>query len=116
MFGGVADGIAHVAEAAAINQINDQLQLVHAFEISDFGLIAGIDQRFEAGLDQFADAAAEDCLFAKKIGLGFFGESGFKNAGASAAEAFGVRERERFGVAAGVLLQWQEARACLRLR
>ena len=43
MFGCVADGVAHVAEAAAIDQVDDELQFVQAFEVGDFGLIAGFD-------------------------------------------------------------------------
>ena len=109
VFGGVADGIAHVAEAAAIDEVDDKLEFVHALEVGDFGLIAGVDERVEARFDQFADAAAEDGLFAEEIGLGFFGESRFENAGACAAEAFAVGERERFGVAAGVLLDGDES-------
>ena len=103
LFGGVADGIAHVAEAAAVNEIDDELEFVHALEVGDFGLIACGDERFKAGFDQFADAAAEDGLLAEEIGFGFFGESGFEDAGACTAESFGIRERESFGVAAGVL-------------
>ena len=47
-------------------------------------------------------------MFAEEIGLGFFGEGGFQNAGACAAQPLGVRERERFGFAAGVLLDGEK--------
>ena len=48
VFGGVADGIAHVVEAALIDQVDDQFQFVQTFEIGDFGLIAGVDERVES--------------------------------------------------------------------
>src|SRR5215471_4873381 len=41
---GVAYGIAHVAETAAIHQVNDELELVHAFEIGELGLVPGFDE------------------------------------------------------------------------
>ncbi len=96
LFGGITDGIAHVAEATAVDQVDDELEFVQAFEISDLGLVACFCQRFETCFDQFTDAAAEYGLFAKKVGFSLFGKSGFKNAGARAAESFGVRKSERF--------------------
>ena len=42
VLGGVADRVAHVAEPAAIDKIDDELQFVQALEVSDFGLIPGI--------------------------------------------------------------------------
>src|ERR1700739_2463707 len=41
VFGGIADGVTHVTEAAAIDQIDDEFEFVQTFEVSDFGLIAG---------------------------------------------------------------------------
>src|ERR1700694_81203 len=42
-FGGVADGVAHVAHAALVHQIYNQFHLVHTFKVGYFGLVAGID-------------------------------------------------------------------------
>src|SRR6266566_1291669 len=110
VLGRVADGIAHVAQPAAVDQIDDQLQFVHALEIGDFGLIASLDERVEARLDESADAATEDGLLAEQVGLGLFGEGGFDDAGASAANAAGVRKRKLPGFAGGILLDGQQAR------
>ena len=52
--GGVADRVAHVVQAAAVHQVDDQLQLVQALEVGDLGLVAGLDERLEAGLHQRA--------------------------------------------------------------
>src|SRR6266849_6255366 len=96
LLGSIADGVAHVAEAPAVNQVNDELELVEAFEIGDLGLVASFRKRFEARFDQFAHAAAEHGLFAKEVGFGFFGKSGFQNASARAAQSLGVSEGKRF--------------------
>ena len=80
VLGGVADRVAHVVEAAAIHQVDDQLQLVQALEVGDLGLVAGLDERLEARLDQFGGAAAEDGLLAEEIGLGLFGERRLEDA------------------------------------
>ena len=88
--GGVADGLTHLAEDAFIDEVNDELHLVAAFKIGDFGLIAGSDQRFETGLDQFRHTAAQDGLFAEEVGFGFFLEGGFDHAGTRPADALGI--------------------------
>ena len=83
---------------------------MHALEIGDFGLIASLDERVEARLDERADAATEDGLLAEQVGLGLFGEGGFDYAGAGAANAAGVRKRKLLGFAGGILLDGQQAR------
>ena len=80
VFGRVRDAVAHVVQAALVEQVDDQLQLVHALEVGHLGLVAGLDERFEAGLHQRADAAAEHDLLAEQVGLGLFGEGGFDDA------------------------------------
>src|SRR6202140_846782 len=42
-FGGVADGVAHVAHSALVHQVYNQFHLVHTFKVGYFGLVAGID-------------------------------------------------------------------------
>src|SRR5215813_8761861 len=86
MLGGVTDGITHVAEAAAIDEINDQLQFVEAFEIGDFRLIAGVRECFETCFNELTHAAAKNCLLPKKVCFCFFGEGRFKNARARATD------------------------------
>src|SRR6266403_266348 len=51
LLGSVADGIAHVAKAAAVDQINDELGFVETFEIGDLRLIARFGERFESRFD-----------------------------------------------------------------
>src|SRR5216684_3468286 len=108
LLGRVAHGVAHIAEAAAVNQINDELELVEAFEISDLWLVSGFRQRFESRLDQLAHTAAEHCLFAEEISFRFLGKRGFQDAGARTAESFGVGQSKRFRGTAGILLDRQE--------
>ena len=106
--GGVGDGVAHVLEAAAVHEVDDELELVEDFEVGELGLVAGFDEGLEACLDEGGGAAAEDGLLAEEVGLGLFGEGGLEDSGAGAADALGVGEREGEGVAAGVLLDGDE--------
>src|SRR5258708_34429354 len=75
LLGSIADGVPHVAETAAVNQVNDELELVEAFEEADLGLEACFRERLESRLDQFTHTAAEYGLLAKEVGFGFFGKS-----------------------------------------
>src|SRR4051812_12311278 len=47
VLGGVADAVAHVTEAALVDQVDDQLHLVDALEVSHLRRVAGLDQRLE---------------------------------------------------------------------
>ena len=107
--GGVGDGVAHVGQAAAIDQVDDELELVQDFEVGALGLIAGLDQRLVARLDERADAAAKHGLLAEEIGLGLFLEGGLEHPGAGAADALEVAEAERVGLAGRVLMDGDEA-------
>ncbi|SCJ47210.1 Uncharacterised protein [uncultured Blautia sp.] len=55
---GVGDGVAHLAEAALVDEVDDELHLVAGLEVGHLRLVAGLHQGLEAGLDQAADAAA----------------------------------------------------------
>ena len=95
MLGRVADRVAHVVQAALVDQVDDQLQFVQALEVGDFRLVARLDERLESGLDERADAAAQHRLLAEQIGFGFFGERRLDDARARDADALGVRQRQR---------------------
>ena len=105
--------MAHLAEAAFIDEVNDELHLVAAFKIGDFGLIAGSDQRFETGLDQFRHTAAQDGLFAEEVGFGFRAEGRFDDTGFARAVGGGVRKRHVVGGAGDVLVDGNELRNAL---
>ena len=90
VFGRVADAVAHVVEAALVEEVDDELELVHAFEVGHLGLVAGFDEGFEACFDEGRGAAAENGLFAEEVGFGFFGDRGVDDAAAGAADALGV--------------------------
>ena len=88
---------------------------MHALEVGDLGLVAGLDERLESGLDQRADAAAEDGLFAEQVGFGLLGEGGFDDARARDADALRVGQREGLRIAGRVLVDGVAAPGCLRL-
>ena len=52
VLGRVGDRVAHPRQAALVDQVDDQLQLVQALEVGDLGLVAGLDERVEPVLDQ----------------------------------------------------------------
>ena len=109
VFGGLADELVHLGDAAFVDQVDDQLHFVQALEVGGFGLVARFNQRIESRHDQFAHAAAEYGLLAEKVGLGFFLEGGFDHPGVRAADSAGVAERALEGVAAVILMDGQQA-------
>src|SRR5687768_2727256 len=106
----VADRVPHVLEAAPIHQVDDQLQLVEAFEVGDLRLVARLDERLEAGLDECARAAAQHRLLAEQIRLGLLGKRRLDHAGARAADGASIGERERASLPRHVLVNRQQAR------
>ena len=110
MLGGVADRVPHVVDAAAVHQIDDELQLVQALEVRHLGLIARAHERLEAGLDERARSATEHGLLAEQVGFGLFGECRLDHAGARHADAFRVRQRKRLRLPGRVLMDRQQCR------
>src|SRR5262249_46821439 len=96
VLGRVTDRVAHVAEPALIEEVDNELELMQTLEIRDLRLISGFDQRLESGLYQRADSAAKHRLFAKQIALGLLFESGFDVVGVDVDEA--GRDQEAGGV------------------
>ena len=116
VLGRVRDRVVHVGDAAFIDQVDDQLHFVEAFEIGHLRRVAGFDQRFVAGLDQLDEAAAEHGLFAEEIRLGLFAERRLDDAGAGVADGFRVGERDSLRDARGILVDGDEARQAAALR
>ena len=75
VLGGVADRVAHVGDAALVDQVDDQLHLVQALEVRHLGRVARLDERLVAGADQLGEPAAEHRLLAEEIGLGLLAEA-----------------------------------------
>src|SRR6266404_245752 len=80
VLGRVGDRVVHPLDPALPDQVDDQLQLVQALVVGDFGLVTGFDERLEAELDQLGDAAAEHGLLAEEIRLGLLRERGLDHA------------------------------------
>ena len=110
VFGGVRDRVVHVGDAALVDQVDDQLDLVKALEIGHLGGVARLDQRLEASPDQFDETAAENHLLAEKVGLALFLEGRLDDAGAAAAVGGGVGQAEIMGVAGRVLVDGDQRR------
>src|SRR5262245_12144170 len=104
VLGGVADGVAHVGDAALVDQVDDELHLVPALEVGHRGRVAPLHQGLVAGADQLGEAAAQDRLLAEEIRLGLLLEGRLERGGARAADALRPGERELERVAGRVLL------------
>ena len=79
-----------LCDAALVNEVDDQLHLVAHLEVGDLGLVASLNEGFEAGLDQVRDATAQHGLLTEQVGFGFFGEGRLDDAGAGGTQALGV--------------------------
>src|SRR5438552_15725341 len=92
---GVADRIPHELHAAAIHQVHDQLELVHALEVGDLRRVSGSREGLEPGLDQRGDAAAQDRLLAEQIGLRLLAARPLEPARPGPAEPGAMTSRSR---------------------
>src|SRR3546814_3102209 len=63
-------------------------------EIRHLRRITRVDQRLEAGLDQFDRAAAQHRLFAEQIRFGLVLERGLDDAGPATTDRRGIRQRD----------------------
>src|SRR2546429_577664 len=70
---GVGDRVAHPRDAALVDQVDDQLQLVQHLEVGDLRLVTGLHQGLEPGLDQRGRATAQHGLLTEQVGLGLLG-------------------------------------------
>ena len=110
VLGGVGNRIAHGGDAALVDQIDDQLDLVQALEIGHLRRVAGLDQGLVGGHDEGRDAAAEHRLLAEEVGLALLPEGGLEDRRAPGPEAGGIRDGHLQRVAAGILFGRHQAR------
>src|SRR5579859_4035489 len=116
VLGGVGYGIAHVSQTTPVHKIDNQLQLMQAFEVGDLRLVTGVHQRLEAGLHQRAHAAAQHRLLAEEVSLRLFGKRSFDHSGSCAADRFGVGERQIVCLTGSVLLDRDQGRNAAAFR
>ena len=106
---GVGDGVVHGCYAALVDEVNDQLHLVDALEVSVLRLIASLYQGLEAALHQVYHAAAQNGLLAEQVGLGLVMHGGFHDTGTGAADTGDVSQSDLEAVAGGILLHSHQA-------
>ena len=86
VLGGVGDREPHVGDAALVDEVDDELHLVEALEVGRLRLVAGVDERLVARLDELGQPAAEDDLLAEEVGLGLLPEGRLEDAAPGAAD------------------------------
>src|SRR5664279_274903 len=86
----VRDRVTHVLEAALVEQVDDQLQLVQALVIRDLRLVARSDERVEAGLHERRDAPAEHGLLTEEVAFGLLRKRRLEQSDPAAADADAV--------------------------
>ena len=105
---GVRDRVAHPGQAALVDQVDDELELVQALEVRDLGLVPGLHQRVEPRLDERGDAAAQHRLLTEQIGLGLLLERRLEDARSSGSDAGAVGERSAERGARSIMLDRDE--------
>ncbi len=110
VFGRVGDRIAHPGQAAFVEKVDDELELVQRLEVGGLRLVASLDQGLVGSLDEGRHPAAEDDLLAEEVGLGFFFEGRFEHPGSSPSQGSGVREPEVVGLTGGILMNGEKTR------
>jgi ketol-acid reductoisomerase len=90
---GVRDRKTHASDALLVHEVDYQLQLVQAFEVGRFGLVAGLDKRLEACHGKGRQTTAEHDLLAEEVGLGLLREGRLEHPGPGRAEGIRVGER-----------------------
>src|SRR5215207_4897353 len=113
VLGRVRHRVAHAGQATFVHEVDDQLELVQALEVGDLGLVAGLGQGLEAGLDERGGPAAEDGLLAEQVGLGLLLEGGDQRPGPGAADRPCVALGQVPGLAGGVLGDRDQHRGAL---
>ena len=103
------DRVVHVGDAALIDQVDDQLDLVQTLEIGHFGLVPGLDQRLEPHADQFDQAAAQHRLLAEEVGFAFLAEVGLDDAGPAATDGGAIGQADFHRLAGGVVVDRDQA-------
>src|SRR5574343_630845 len=116
VLGVVRDRVVHVGDAAFVHQVDDQLQLVQALEVSHFRSVTRFGQGFEAHLDQLDGAAAQNSLLTEQVGFGFFAEVGLDNATLGAAIGSSVGQSDVLGLAGVVLINGDQGRHAATLQ
>ena len=109
VFRRVGDGVVHHGHSALVDQVDDQLHFVDAFEVGVLRSVARLHQSLEAQLHQLHYAAAEDGLLAEEIGLRLILEGGLHDAASRAADARRISQGQIQGLPRGVLLHGDEA-------
>ena len=116
ILGSVGDGVAHLGEAALVDEVDDELHLMAGLEVGHLRLVTGLHQSLETGVDELTDAAAQHSLLAEQVGLGLLLEGGLQDTGTAGADGGGIGQSHILGLAGEVLLHADQAGHALALQ
>mmetsp|Transcript_29253 Transcript_29253/g.56689 ORF Transcript_29253/g.56689 Transcript_29253/m.56689 type:complete len:326 (+) Transcript_29253:4455-5432(+) len=106
----IGDRVVHVGDAAFIDQVDDQFDLVQTLEIGHFGGIARLDKGLKAHADQLDQATAQNGLLTKEVCFALFAEVGFNDARATATDGGAVGQTDLQRAAGGILVHSHKTR------
>jgi len=93
-----------------VDEINDELEFVEAFEVGKLRRIAGANERIETGANERACSSTKDCLLTKKVGLRLLTKSCLDYAGARATNSLCLGQGGLLRVPAGILINCKQTR------
>jgi hypothetical protein len=94
-----------------MDEVDDELEFVEAFEVGKLRRIAGANERIETGTNERACSTAKDGLLAKKIGFRLLAKSCLDYAGTRATDSLCPSQRRLLRVPAGILMNCRSDRA-----
>ena len=109
----VGDGVSHSCEARLIDQVNDQLHLVDALEVSVSRIVASLNQGLETSLHQSAYAAAKNSLLTEEVSLSLSTEGGLQKTCSCAADTKAICQSFLQSLAGVILLYSYQTRSTL---
>ena len=105
--------VVHPRDAALVHQVDDQLELMQHLEVRQFRRYPASTITSNPVLTSSSCAPTQHGLLAEQVGFGLVLERGLDDAGAGAADALRVRERQRLAFALRILFHRNKTRHTL---
>ena len=110
ILGSIGNRLAHLGHAALIEEVDDELHLMEALEVSHLRLVAGFHQGLETSLHESADTAAEDSLLAEEVSFSLILEGSLDSACTGTADTAGISQGQVEALAGSIFLSCENYR------